>query len=184
MPPRALGTARLDLIPATAELAYAAAYHPRRFSAALAARVPPEWPPELIEPDNLVFFATRLHEEPSLGGWSAWYVVVREPERKLIGLFGFNGRPDDTGTVTLGYALIDPAQGQGFGTEALQTLIDWAFSHPEVSTVAADTFLHLRASVRVLEKLGFVPGGEPTEPGAVRFQLPRSGSPDPGISRK
>lgn len=174
MSPSVLRTARLDLIQATAELAQAAAYHPETFAEMLAARVPPEWPPELIEPDNLVFFANRLHEEPSLAGWSAWYVVRREPERTLIGLFGFNGPPDEARTVTLGYALIDPAQARGYGTEALRALIDWAFSHPDVGMVAADTFLHLRASVRVLEKLGFVPGGEPTEPGAVRFQLPRS----------
>lgn len=174
MSPSVLRTARLDLIQATAELADAAAYHPEAFAAALAAMVPAEWPPELIEPDNLVFFANRLREEPSLGGWSAWYVVRREPERTLIGLFGFNGPPDEAGTVTLGYALIDPAQRHGYGTEALRALIDWAFSHPEVSLVAADTFLHLRASVCVLEKLGFTRGGEPTEPGAVRFQLPRS----------
>jgi RimJ/RimL family protein N-acetyltransferase len=161
------------LIPATPELAHAAAYHPEALAEALAVQIPTEWPPELIETDNLVFFSSRLHEVPSLVGWSAWYVVRHEPVRTLIGLFGFNGPPDETGTVSLGYALIDPAQRQGYGPEALRALIDWAFSHPEVVTVAADTFLHLQPSVRVLQRLGFTPGGEAVEPGAVRFQLTR-----------
>ena len=168
-----LRTARLDLIPATPELAHAAAFHPEVLAEALPARIPPEWPPELIEPDNLAYCSKRLHEEPSLIGWSAWYVVLREPEQILIGLFGFNGRPEN-GTVTIGYALINPAQGQGYGTEAVRALTDWAFSHPEVTTIAAETFLHLRPSVALLERLGFILEGEPNEPGAVRYQLSRS----------
>lgn len=171
-----LRTARLELIPATAELAQAALHDPEALAEALRAQLTAEWPPELIEADNLRFFAKRLREQPSLVGWSAWYVVRPEPERALIGVFGFNGRVDETGTVSLGYALIDSAQRQGYGSEALRALIDWAFIHPEVRTVAADTFLHLEASVRVLEKLGFTPGGEADEPGAVRFQLTRGES--------
>jgi RimJ/RimL family protein N-acetyltransferase len=170
--PSILRTGRLDLIAATPELADAAAYQPDNLAIGLAATIPADWPPELIEPDNLVFFAQRLREEPSLIGWSAWYVVQREPERTLIGLFGFNGRPEG-GAVTLGYALTDPAQGLGYGTEGVRALVEWAFNHPEVTTVAAETFLHLRPSVQLLEKLGFTPGGEPHEPGAVRYQLTR-----------
>lgn len=170
--PSLLRTDRLDLIAATPELAHAAAYHPEGLADGLVAALPPEWPPELIEPDNLVFFSQRLHEEPSLIGWSAWYVVQREPARTVIGLFGFNGRPE-CGVVTLGYALVDSAQGRGFGTEAVRALVEWAFTHPEVIAVAAETFLHLHPSVRLLEKLGFTPTTDQGEPGAVRYQITR-----------
>ena len=97
----------------------------------------------------------------------------REP-RALIGHAGFKGRPDPRGTVELGYSLLPPFHGAGFGTELVRALTGWAFGHPPVARVMADTYPEWVASVRVLEKNGFALCGRADVPGAVRYELRRS----------
>ena len=42
---------------------------------------------------------------------------------------------------------------QGYATEAVKELIDWAFKTGEVETIIAETLLDNYSSMRVLEKL-------------------------------
>ena len=60
-------------------------------------------------------------------------------------------------------------QRLGFGSEATAALIGWAFSHPEVQLVTAETLPTLLASIRVLEKNSFYWLGEGSEKGIVRY---------------
>jgi len=51
---------------------------------------------------------------------------------------------------------IDPAyQNKGYMSEAVQSLIDWAFTHPFCNIVTA-TEVYNPASKRLLEKLGAI----------------------------
>ena len=50
-------------------------------------------------------------------------------------------------------------RGFGYATEALETILEWAFDQPGVTTVAAETGPDNLASQRVLEKCGFTPTG-------------------------
>jgi ribosomal-protein-alanine N-acetyltransferase len=69
------------------------------------------------------------------------------------GMLGFKGFPDENGATEIGYG-IDPAyQGKGYMSEAIQALIDWAFTHPFCSVITA-TDVENPASARLLEKLG------------------------------
>ena len=68
-------------------------------------------------------------------------------------MLGFKGFPDENGSTEIGYGL-DPAyQGQGYMREAIQALIDWAFTHPFCKVITA-TEVENPASKRLLERLG------------------------------
>ena len=72
-----------------------------------------------------------------------------------MGVGGFHGPPDADGQVEIGYAMQPSFREQGLATEAVEGLVKWAFDHPEVRNVRAQTLPHLTASIRVLEKTGF-----------------------------
>ncbi len=81
-----------------------------------------------------------------------WLVVIRE-EQVGAGMVGFKGFPDENGSTEIGYGL-DPAyQGRGYMSEAIQALIDWAFTHPFCKVITASE-VENPASRRLLERLG------------------------------
>ncbi len=59
----------------------------------------------------------------------------------------------------IGYGIQNEFQGQGYATEAVRLALQWAFRHPEVKAVEAETNPGNTASQRVLEKCGFHPMG-------------------------
>lgn len=166
-----LRTARLELVAADAMLARADAAHDRvALGHLLEAAIPPEWPPPLTL-DVLDFWADTLRDRPEQCGWWNWYFVRNETTgpRVLLGGGGFCGPPSQDGTVVIGYSVLNPFQRCGYATEAMMRLLEWAWSHPAVQRVTADTFAHLPQSIRVLTKLGFVAAGAGEEEGTLRY---------------
>lgn len=169
-------TIRLELVAETDVLGTAEVAGSSRLAEALCADVPQNWPPENVR-DVVELFATKLQRDPELAGWMNWYWILVEPatgRRTLIGSGGFTSRPID-GVVAIGYSLLPQYQRKGFATEAVQALATWAFSHPEVRKIIAETLPDNEPSIQVLKRAGFgkVPGA--TEPGHVRFELCRPG---------
>jgi RimJ/RimL family protein N-acetyltransferase len=167
-------TERLELIAETAELAAAEAAGHGELAAALDAEVPGDWPPEGID-DAMALFAAQLRRDPALAGWLSWYWILVDPEsghRTLIGCGGFTSPPVDS-TVATGYALLPAYRGQRYATEAVMALAAWAFSHPEVGRVIAETLPDNEPSIRVLQRAGFRRAGKASEPGCLRFILKR-----------
>jgi [ribosomal protein S5]-alanine N-acetyltransferase len=174
MPSPPVTTARLDLIPGTLELALAEINDRGRLAHLLGARVPDAWPPEFNDSSTQAYFLGHLVEDPQSVGWWAWFFLLRQPEgRVLIGNGGFKGRPNAEGVVETGYSLLADYHKKGYGTEAIAGLVGWAFSHPEVTAVIAETLPSLPASVRLLEKLGFTLNGSGSEEGSIRYALAR-----------
>ena len=113
---------------------------------------------------------------PEQWDWYAmWFIEERDGTR--IGDLCFKG-PGADGNPELGYGVLEEYQGRGFATEAVQGALAWAFRHPEVRSVEAETDPENGASQRVLAKCGFVPTGAFGEEGP-RFTLPRSRCPAP-----
>jgi [ribosomal protein S5]-alanine N-acetyltransferase len=83
------------------------------------------------------------------------YVVVEKVSGLAVGTIGFFGPPDDTGTVTVGFGLVQAVRGQGYATEALRGLVEYACVQPGIRTITADSLQHNVAAHRVLEKAGF-----------------------------
>jgi RimJ/RimL family protein N-acetyltransferase len=154
-----LHTARLELVAAPAAVTRNEAAGVTDWFAPLEVEPPAAWPPPFHDQTSQTWFARRIEREPAPRGWLLWY-VVRTPDaalhrRVLIGNGGFRGAPDARGSVELGYSLLPPWQGQGYGTELASALVAWAFSHDDVQRVLAVTYPALVASIRVLEKNGF-----------------------------
>ena len=82
------------------------------------------------------------------------YALVPRAHSRVIGTAGFFGPPDAAGEVTIGYGMVEPEWGQGYGTQAVAALVAISREHG-VTAVNADTDLDNIGSQRVLEKNGF-----------------------------
>lgn len=163
-------TPRMRLIPATLALVRAEVANHHELGRRLQARVPENWPPETMR-DALPMFLAALEAAPDRVGWCQWYGVstAEEGERAvLVGSAGFKG-PPAAGTVEIGYAVLPQYHGKGYATEMVRSLVGWALRHAEVNQIVAETDGANPASVRVLEKAGFVGTGAASVPEGWRF---------------
>ena len=168
-----LETSRLELVAATADLAHAESQDRELLMSLLGVFLPEGWPPPLTE-DRVEFNAKRLEQNPHEAGWWFWYIVSRESiQHVAVGVASFKGPPNETGTVDIGCSILEPFQGRGYATEAVDALVTRAFTHSEVATILAETYPHLTGSIRVLEKNGFQKIGPGSEPGSIQFSLQR-----------
>jgi RimJ/RimL family protein N-acetyltransferase len=88
------------------------------------------------------------------------YQIVRRSDGVVIGDAGFVGPPDDTGAVTLGCAIIESGRGQGYASEAMRALLDWAATQTGLTCVLAEATRANPAAQRLLERIGMHPVGE------------------------
>jgi len=167
-----LDSRRLRLVPASIEITDADLAGREALARALNAAVPDNWPPELYDGPAVEFTRTRLRDRAELG-WSTWYLLWKDPEPVLIGVCGFKGRPDTSGSVEIAYSIPRQFRAGGLATEAVNRLVQWAFTHPAVREVCAETMPHLLQSIRVLEKNGFRRSGAGSERGVIRYAISR-----------
>jgi ribosomal-protein-alanine N-acetyltransferase len=171
-----LQTERLELVFADARVARAMASDRAELGRLIGARVPPEWPPELMDAGAMDFVVRATERDPGSAGWWAWLIVLHG-ERVLIGSAGFKGPPDADGRVDIGYGVLDPWQRRGYATETVGALVDWAFRDRRVTRIIGETLPHLGASIRVLEKGGFrflgTGVGHEGEPEVLQFERNR-----------
>lgn len=81
-------------------------------------------------------------------------LIVRREDGAVIGEIGFVG-PPQRGAVMIGYAIVPIARRQGYGTEAIVAMSDWALAEPDVEEVRAQTLPDNEASARALLRAGF-----------------------------
>lgn len=168
-PLRVIESRRMMLAAATLELVEADLAGALALSEALGADVPENWPPKLYETTAMRVAREQL-KDPAEHGWSIWYLLSRSAETpQLLGICGFKGMPDATGSVEIGYSVLSQFRMQGLATEAVARLITWAFSHQHVTEVTAETLPYLKQSIRVMEKNGLSFTGPGSEHGVVRY---------------
>ncbi|MGW1806636.1 GNAT family N-acetyltransferase [Streptomyces sp. NPDC002078] len=83
------------------------------------------------------------------------FALVRHEDGRAIGGMGFHGVPDEDGRVEIGYDLVEGARGQGYATEALRTLADWALARDDVGSLFATVERDNTASQAVVTRAGF-----------------------------
>jgi RimJ/RimL family protein N-acetyltransferase len=173
-------TARLVLIPATADTLRAELEGIPALAAALAAEVPEEWPPDLYDENATRWSLAALERDPGFAVWGLYYVarsVDGGNHLRVIGTGGFKGPPDASGTVELGYAILASHRRRGYAREAVDGWLARAFADPHVNLVIAHTLTELVPSIAVLRSAGFSfagRGDDPDEPNAVRYELDRN----------
>lgn len=166
-------TAHLILVPATVAIARAEIGDRSEFARLWGASVPDNWPPDTLA-DALPLFLGWLEAAPDRIGWFGWYALALGDagiSPILVASGGFKGPPRD-GMAEIGYSVLPQFQGRGYATEMVGGLARWALRQPGVARVVAETEWANSASVSVLRKAGFAPGGSSTAPSGARFEYP------------
>ena len=91
--------------------------------------------------------------DESLHPWQTYWLVIVSGENVGAGLAGFKGLPDADGVTEIGYGIAPSHQNQGYMSEAVRALVDWALKQPTCNAVTATT-VENPASRRLLEKVG------------------------------
>jgi len=112
-------------------------------------------------------------------GWefsTHWKVLLKpakgspkgaQPE--LIGDLYFKGKPE-CGSVVIGYMIDEEHRKQGYGSEAVEAMVQWAEGHEEVFSVEADIESDNVASEKLLQKCGFEKAGVLKDSGRILYQ--------------
>jgi RimJ/RimL family protein N-acetyltransferase len=95
--------------------------------------------------------ARRAPGEP--GGWVQFSVEEREGGR-LVGDVGISPADGEPGVIKVGYTMSPAVQGRGYATEAVRTLIDYAFGTLGADVARAFASADNLPSIRVAEKVG------------------------------
>jgi len=115
-----------------------------------------------------------LATEESALGWIRWInnekfdvsvpcvvlAVELKSNKKCIGLIGVAPKRELDNEIEILFSIADEYQNQGYITEAGKALIDWAFENTPAKYLVAIVKLDNPASIRVIEKIGFVYDGE------------------------
>ena len=115
--------------------------------------------PEFREVLEQIILPSVAQNESQLPYFSLWSVVVKTENRPVADLC-FKGPPDANGEIEIGYGTYEQFRGNGYMTEAVGALIEWAKQQPEVKAIAASTNKTNVASYTVLQKNQFVQVGE------------------------
>ena len=87
--------------------------------------------------------------------WHSFWFLIRKSGRVVVGLADFKNIPNENGEVEIGYGLGKEFECNGYMTEAVKEMCDWALKQNEISTVIAETDFDGFASHRILERCGF-----------------------------
>ena len=102
---------------------------------------------------------------PSKRIWYAiWNMELKNNPKTIAGDFCFKGLGDD-GVVEIGYGLKEEYRHQGYMTEAVIAITEWALSQDGVKKLEAETDAKNIASQKVLFRSGFVSNGKVGEEG-------------------
>jgi ribosomal-protein-alanine N-acetyltransferase len=137
--------------------------------------IPAEFPGDAL---GLVRFRRdQIAAHPDWLPWSLRAIVLREPERTMVGYANFHGPPgvNDLGTpgaAETGYTVFPEYRGRGFATEVAQAMMDWAASEHDVRHFISGVTADNAPSLRVNDKLGFRRTGDIVD-GEIIFELRR-----------
>jgi RimJ/RimL family protein N-acetyltransferase len=85
---------------------------------------------------------------------------VIEADGKIIGGIGLHHRARRDGSAQFGVGIYDPAYvGQGYGRDAIETLLGWAFQIQNYRRIWLETLALNERAVRSYRALGFVEEG-------------------------
>jgi len=94
-------------------------------------------------------------KDPENYVWHSFWFLIRKSDRIVVGLADFKDIPDEDGETEIGYGLGRAFEHNGYMTEAVNAMCDWALKRKSVSAVIAETDPDGFASQRILERCGF-----------------------------
>lgn len=93
---------------------------------------------------------------PGAGGGWVQFTVETLGDGRLVGDVGLRIEEEDPGVVLVGYTMAPAEQGNGYATEAVGALVDYAFGTLGAEVVRAYADAGNAPSVRVGEKVGLL----------------------------
>jgi aminoglycoside 6'-N-acetyltransferase len=104
--------------------------------------------------EGVRFIQKMKSAQPATPG--EWYkmAIERKADGQMIGDCAFQLLASDARQAEIGLTLARPYQGCGYGTEAVQRLLDYLFGELGLHRVRANTDVENIASVRALEHIG------------------------------
>ena len=97
-------------------------------------------------------FLTKVHQDPD----RVWFMVVLRENDRVIGEAGLLRMFPPWRTTDLSIILGEPdAWGQGYGTEAIRLLLDYAFGHLNFHRVALGVVGFNERAIHFYESMGF-----------------------------
>lgn len=96
-----------------------------------------------------------IKDDPDNYLFATVWVIVEKASNTVAGDIGFKRKADSDGYIEIGYSTQPRFRVQGYITEAIGRMVEWAFTHPEVKAVIAETREDNIASIKALKKNGF-----------------------------
>ena len=125
------------------------------------------WTPEPMQRGAV----ERLFRDREASGLDDSFAIHREGEEEPIGVISLMNISEANASADMSVIVGEEKdRHEGFGTEAIRTLLRYAFEERDLHRVALSVFDYNEAAVRSYEKLGF------TEEGRLRDALKRDGS--------
>jgi [ribosomal protein S5]-alanine N-acetyltransferase len=163
-------TARLRLIAITPAALDIQENFPHTLGALLDATIPSGWPNSDWEPHVYCFMRAQFRDHPHTIGWHRYILLPDGDTLTLIGSLG--SHPIGVAEAEIGYGILEPWQNKGYATEAAHAMLGHLF-HSSLQRIRAQTFPHLTASLRVMQKCAMKPAGPGEEAGAVCYAIER-----------
>jgi len=88
--------------------------------------------------------------------YHTFWFLIRKSDRIVIGSADFKDAPNDDNEVEIGYGLGKDFEHNGYMTEAVQAMCNWAMAQDNVSHVIAETDIDSPQSQNILKRCGFV----------------------------
>jgi [ribosomal protein S5]-alanine N-acetyltransferase len=132
----------------------------------LGARIPDAL---LARSSSLKYGQERLNEDPLYGPWSARAIILPQAGT-MVGLVRFHTRPDPAdlhpyarGAVEFGYQVFPAYQRQGYASEAVGAVMQWAQTAFGVDRFIVSVSPGNTASRALIARFGFAKVGEHTD---------------------
>ncbi len=100
----------------------------------------------------------QVKSDANLNKWFVRFIVLRDA-KEIIGSISFHSEPDSNGMIEIGLEIATDFQNQGFATEALQGMWNWACTQPGVRTLRYTVSPDNLPSQRIIKKFGFAQVG-------------------------
>ena len=87
--------------------------------------------------------------------WHSFWLLIRKSDRVVVGSADFKDVPNADKEVEIGYGLGREFEHNGYMTEAVKSMCEWALRQEGVLHIIAETDIYGFASQRILEHCGF-----------------------------
>jgi [ribosomal protein S5]-alanine N-acetyltransferase len=116
------------------------------------------------------FWLPKTLANPDAFIWYTNWEIILKSDNVSVGGMGFAGEPNDSGEAETGYMINQQHQNNGYATEALTLLTEWAFTHSNVKSIIVHTYEDNLPSNKMLIRCGFTEV-EKNDEGLLTYKL-------------